>query len=313
MEKATDALDNIRARTTFSEPVIIGDIMRKPSQVARHIATGLRGIDAYTSGPALGELWIIGAWPGHGKSALQTHIALEAATATEPLPVLFWSLEMPEMALKNRMLANVSGVPVSRILRDDLNSGEVAAISEKGQRLINAPIYIQDGSASIDAIVGVTRRMVERKGIKVVMVDYVQIVDAPGATFREQLTTVAHKLLHLAVDNNITVVAASQLRKPSDGRSAEPNEHDLRESGALNDDPHVVVLVHRPDKGHWDNDTNMTKDTTAIVNIAKNRNGQTGCATVAWNGPCLRFNDIASDTAEPEQRTVDFPNDDIPF
>jgi len=288
--EASTAIEDIRGKANLAETSLIGDIMRSPVRAAKHLPIGLRAVDAYTGGPALGELWMIGAWSGHGKSALQGHIALAAAVSDNPVSVLIFSAEMPKAALMNRLLANIAGVSVGRIIRGKLDDNDSERIAMRGQKLINAPIYIHDGPISDDGILSISRQMIDRKHVKMVLVDYVQLVSASGKDRRLQVEQVAMKLLSLAVEQGVSVIAASQLRKRADANaSSEPTMHDLRESAALFETPHVVALIHRPDIGQYDMDNHITLDTTAVINIDKNRNGRTGRAKVAWDGPCLRF------------------------
>ena len=307
---ATKALDGVAARGCAVGARRIGDGLAEAAEGDSgdaFIPTGLAPYDRLTGGVGLGELTMIGAWSGHGKSAFVCQAALHAVTLPEPIPAVIFSLEMPERVVKQRILATHAGVSVARLRTGHLTANDRGKVCASVATLRDAPLHVQCEAGGLAAILAEARRLIAREGVKLVVVDYVQLVASGESERRLQLEAVAQALLGLAVGAGVVVLAASQLRKQQAGHSDAPSMHDLRESGALFEAPHVVALVHRQNLGEWepcdvcrgigectvcDGNGGHTLDTTACVDIAKNRSGPCGRVELSWRGESLRFGEL---------------------
>ena len=277
------------------------------------LPTGLSAFDRLTGGLVLGELVVLGAYPGHGKSAFACQIALHAATADKPVPAAIFSLEMPVRTVVQRLLGTAAGVSIAKIRRGALDYKDRTRLDQHKAELAKAPLYVEDGARDVGQIIGQARRMIRHDGVRLVVVDYCQLVGGPGADRRLQVEAVIQSLLGLAVATGAVVLACSQLRKRQEGHGTRPTMHDLRETAALFEAPHVVGLLYRPNLGEWEvcgtcngdggrwcttcgGEGGHTRDTTADLLIEKNRSGPTGRVQLSWHGETLRFADLETGT-----------------
>lgn len=259
------------------------------------LATGYPDLDDLLGGLRPGELVVVGARPSVGKTALCLNLAVNVATAKEP--VLFFSLEMPESEIGGRLLAMGSGVPMHRFtrathIRPD-EAGRLAAVAASDS-LGGCPIYLDDTSDQPAARVAAqTRRACRRYGVRLVVVDYLQLMrpENPRDNRTQQVGTLALRMKHLARDCGVPVVLLSQLNREVEHRGgSRPRLADLRESGDIEAHADRVLLLHRePDQPEdaeiWPID----------VIVAKNRNGPIGDVRLAYRRPVLRFENYAGD------------------
>ena len=276
-----------RSRT---EPIgnFIGGVLQEIQTQAAHdgligLPTGLHCLDNNTGGMRPGELIVVGARPGAGKSALAGQIALTNARAGTP--VVFFSLEMSKSDLGRRFFSAVSGVPAF-MLRDPKWLGKNDArwrdLEDARGRIARWPLYIDDnGSLTISEIVARAKLFIARHGVKLVIVDYLQLVRADVADIRERVGRVADQLRILAKSEHVPVVLLSQLRRP-ERFNDEPTLIDLKESGDIEAHCHVCLLIHSPV------DSDMRPMGQKII-IAKNRNGVMGREDVVLDPDKLLF------------------------
>jgi replicative DNA helicase len=295
-------LDQLRA-VSDGGAVSVADALKEPSSQTTYVPSGLHLFDRAIGGLPVGEMVVVGAWSGHGKSAFLSHCAHAAATAD--VPVLIFSIEMPKRVVLDRLLSAMSGISLTAIRRGGLTEGDGGRLCDAAAKLAGLPLFIRDGAANIMEIISEANALVRRHGVKFVLVDYVQLVGSTAPDRRLQVEEIAQRLLALAVGAGVGVIAASQLRKAAQDHSAHPTMHDLRESGALFEAPHIVLLLHRPRLGEFDScpvcegrnphcpncggTGGTSHDTTTDVIIAKNRSGPTGSLSLAWHGPTLTF------------------------
>jgi replicative DNA helicase len=247
------------------------------------LPTGIAELDEATTGLRPSELWICGALPGRGKTALGAQIAL--ANVETGTPVAFFSLEMSREQLGERFLSNESRVSASRIRNPRFIEGpQWTALVQCVGRLEQYPLYVDDStSLNIETLIARAKLYVRRFGCKLVIVDYLRLVQASGDQLRERVGNVAEGLRQLAKSENISVVALSQLSRPKDGDiNSRPNLLQLKESGDVEASAHTVLLIYMPMR----NDSPASEDE---IIIGKNRNGPIGSVPVLFSRDKLKF------------------------
>ncbi len=261
------------------------------------VPTGYTGLDEMTSGWQASDLVIIAGRPAMGKTAFALSLAKNIAVDNN-MPVGFFSLEMSNVQLVNRLIANVCEIPGNKILNGQLDQLEWARLDKNIGRLENAPIYIDDTPGlSVFELRTKARRLVREHQVKVIMIDYLQLMNANGMHFgnrQEEVSTISRSLKGLAKELNIPILALSQLNrtveKRDDNQSKRPQLSDLRESGAIEQDADMVLFVHRPEYYHLyeDEKGNNLRGMAQII-IAKHRKGATGDVLLNFRGEYTRF------------------------
>lgn len=249
------------------------------------LPTGLAAMDALTRGFQPGEIIVAGSRSGIGKSSLMCQAA--AANCRQGTPALLFSLEMSKQQLLRRLLAEESAVPFPRIADPRwATDSEMQAIDEAAARITKWPLHIvDDSSLSIEKLIAMARLAVRRDGVKLVAVDYVQIVGAQGRDERLRVAAVFRGLTRLAKDEDVPVLALSQVaRADRSSPNRRPAMSDLRESSQLENDAHVIALLHRP----WDEDEGRLSSDGELI-VAKNRSGETGALPVTFDRRALTF------------------------
>lgn len=276
-------------------PEAMGRIRAREAGEVAGVPTGLADLDTPMGGGlADGELVILAARPSMGKTALAMHIAANAAVERRT-PTAFYSMEMSRRELGERLYCSRAGLASDLLKRPWLMADEHwRALDRASAAMADAPLYIDErrgwdvGSLSADA-----RRLRRRHGLGLVVVDYLQLMEAEpgmdrGVSRQEQVARLSRRLKILAGNLGVPVLALSQLnRKAEDREDRRPRMSDLRESGALEQDADVVLLIHRPER-YDPND----KPGVAEVQIAKQRNGPAGeWVELAFAQPTGRFSD----------------------
>lgn len=256
------------------------------------IFTGFVQVDEYLCGLQPGQLAILAARPSQGKTALAMDVA-RFVVAREGR-VLFFSLEMSRASLVDRLLSSVSGVPLKRVQRPDLQSRQDAIdIGNAAGRLHGMAIRIDDRPArTLSQISAIARREKRRHGLDLIVIDYLSLIDGrPGRNdSREQeVAKISRGLKEVAKNVAVPVLALQQLNRQAEGRADHrPRMWDLRESGQIEQDADVIMLLHRPEK--YDP---ADRPGEADLDIAKNRDGETGVVTLAFEGSCVRFSNLS--------------------
>lgn len=241
------------------------------------VPSGFNTIDRICGGFKRGELTIIAGRPSHGKTALALQIGKNAAE--RGYPVLIFSCEMSDEENATRYLSAVSGYSNTELITGRC---EVDHLVKTTETLLNLQVYIDDTSAiSLLVVRAKTRRMILKKGIKMIIIDYLQLMSGIGHNREQEISSISRGLKAIAKDLDITVIALSQLNRLPEGRTnKEPQLSDLRESGAIEQDADRVMLIYRPAlyKIESINVNNQELDTKGmmVINMAKNRNGVTG-------------------------------------
>ena len=271
------------------------------AQEGRHITgieTGFFELDEITSGLQNGEMIILAARPSMGKTALALNIA-EHIGANNKQPVAVFSLEMSKQQLAQRLLCSRSGVDSHRLRRNRLSGDDFHHLSMTVGELSEAPIFIDDTPGlTLLGLRAKARRLAARHDIKAVVVDYMQLMSAPGAESRQQeVSNISRGIKALARELSVPVICLSQLNRASEGREGHrPRMSDLRESGSIEQDADVVMMLHREEYYHHEPDwaiENPDKVGTAELILTKQRNGPTGTINLQFDGQTTRFNNLA--------------------
>jgi len=256
----------------------------------RGIPTGFCDIDRLTGGLQPGDLLVLAARPAMGKTALALNLADNISA--NGVPVGFFSLEMSKEQLINRILARHSKIHGSRFRKADFSSEEWGRIHEASQRIHKNPLIIADGpDLSISEIRAMARRMKARHNVKVVVVDYLQLIRGDDSRSRvEEVSSISRGLKLMARELDVTVLALSQLNRQLEARN---NKHpilaDLRDSGAIEQDADIVAFIYRDEVYHPE-----SRDAgTAELIISKHRNGELATVRLKFTAALTSFYDLA--------------------
>lgn len=234
-------------------------------------------------GLAPGELMYLGARPGVGKTSLALDVARHVAR--QGRSVLVVSREMVRRALARRLMAQEAQVSALALRRGRLEPGELVLLRSALPGLRALPIWLTDEAERLEEIIGLARGFEKTPPLGLVIVDYLQLVRAPREIRerRHQVEAVSQALKALAVDASVPVICLSSLARATDGdRSRRPTMADLRESGELEHDADVILLLHRPP---------MERATEGIV--AKNRDGSVGLVSMLFHPETVRFTEVS--------------------
>ena len=263
------------------------------------IPTGYIGMDEITSGWQASDLVIIAGRPAMGKTSFALSIAKNVAV-DYGVPIGFFSLEMNNVQLVNRLISNVCEVSGRKILNGQLDPSDWERLDKRIGRLTDAPIYVDDTPGlSVFELRTKARRLVREKGVKIIMIDYLQLMNANGMKFgsrQEEVSTISRSLKGLAKELDIPVLALSQLSRNVENREGlegkRPQLSDLRESGAIEQDADMVLFVHRPEYYHiYQDEKGNDLHGMAQIIIAKHRKGSTGDVLLNFRGEFTRFQD----------------------
>jgi replicative DNA helicase len=313
MQEAESKLFEISQRNVKKDVTQINPVIKEAMnllQIAANRPEGLSGLqtgftdlDKITSGWQNSDLVIIAARPAMGKTAFVLSMAKNMAV-TYRSPVALFSLEMSNVQLVNRLIVNTCEIPGEKIKNGQLAPYEWEQLDYKIKELYDAPIFIDDTpSLSVFELRTKARRLVREHGIKILIIDYLQLMNASGMNFgsREQeVSMISRSLKGLAKELNIPIIALSQLNRGVEGRvgaeGKRPQLSDLRESGAIEQDADMVCFIHRPEyyKILEDERGNSLVGLAEII-IAKHRNGATGDVRLSFKSEFARFQNVKSD------------------
>lgn len=270
------------------------------------VSTGYFKLDDITSGWQASDLVIIAGRPAMGKTSFALSMAKNIA-ADLRTPMAFFSLEMSNVQLVNRLISNACEIQGSKILNGQLQRDEWERLDKNINNLLGAPLYVDDTPGlSVFELRTKARRLVREHGIKLIMIDYLQLMNANGMRFssrQEEVSTISRSLKGLAKELNIPILALSQLNRGVESREGlegkRPQLSDLRESGAIEQDADMVLFVHRPEYYHiYQDDNGRDLHGMAQIIIAKHRKGATGDVLLTFRGEYTRFEN-------PEDKTID--------
>jgi replicative DNA helicase len=277
---------NIKKSTETAQSLVI-QAKKKIEEISNKdglsgVPSGFSDVDKLTSGWQPSDLVIIAARPGMGKTALTLSMARNMAVAKN-IPVAFFSLEMSSIQLITRLISSETGLSSEKLRTGNLEKFEWEQLNVKVSSLENAPLYIDDTpSLSIFDLRAKARRLSSQYGIKLIVIDYLQLMTAGGSNKngnREQeISTISRNLKALAKELNVPVIALSQLSRAVEtrGGSKRPILSDLRESGAIEQDADIVSFIYRPEYykiDEWDDEDRTPSAGQAEFIVSKHRNG----------------------------------------
>ena len=251
--------------------------------------TGFYEFDELTNGLHAGQMIVIAARPGMGKSTLALDFARSAAIHNSQTTVIF-SLEMGRQELTMRLLSAESGIPLQALRHGDLDqSRDWTTLANTMGRINDAPLYMDDSpNMALTEIRAKCRRLKQQHDLKMVVIDYLQLMTSGKRveSRQQEVSEFSRSLKLLAKELEVPVIALSQLNRSSEQRTDKrPMVSDLRESGSIEQDADMVLLIHREDV--YDPESPSAGEAQIIV--AKHRNGPTGEITVAFQGAKSRF------------------------
>ena len=273
----------------------MADIQEQQSNVGLNgVPSGFPTLDRITQGWQKSDLIILAARPSVGKTAFSLNIARNAAV-DHHMPVAFFSLEMAAIQLAKRLMTSESGLSADKIKGGvKLESYEWEQLEYKLKALSKAPLYIDDTpSLQLMEFRTKAKNLVKNKGVRLIIVDYLQLMQGPVELkgMREQeVAAISRTLKATAKELDVPIIALSQLSRQAvqrQGGGGKPQLSDLRESGSIEQDADMVVFIHRPDfVGLGENPED--KEKTQII-IAKHRNGETCDIDMVFKGEQVRF------------------------
>ena len=297
LDDAEKEITGITERRVTTDAVNAGASMMEAAEFASHadadqimgLPTGFFELDDMLCGLQRGELIVVAGRPSMGKSAFAVNVAEHLCGAeSPPMPVLFITLEMKTSALASRLLCSRCRIDSQRMRQGRLTPEELDRMTAEAEVWAKLPLFVDDISAPTITQLRARARIAQRKrGIQCVIVDYLQLASAPGRKSRqEEIAAISAGLKAIAKDLNVPVVAVAQLnRLPETRRDPRPRMSDLRESGAIEQDADVILLLHR---AHY-YDPKPENHGRATVIVAKQRNGPVGEVELSWDAVHTRF------------------------
>ncbi len=318
---------NVKKDVTQIDPVISEAIKKIEDAANREsglsgLQTGYHKLDKLTSGWQDSDLIIIAARPAMGKTAFVLSMAKNMSVNFN-IPVAIFSLEMSNLQLVNRLISNVCELESEKIKSGQLSQLEWDKLMTKIKMLYSAPLYIDDTpSLSVFELRTKARRLVREHGVKILIIDYLQLMNASGMKFgsREQeVSMISRSLKQLAKELSIPIIALSQLNRSVENRTdgKRPQLSDLRESGAIEQDADIVCFIHRPEyytKASEDSEGNDIRGLAEFI-VAKHRSGSVDDVKLRFIGQYARFDNwddnytSIRETSEPMGSKM---NDDEP-
>ena len=270
----------------------------------RGLATGFTDFDRKTGGLRAGDLIVVAGRPSMGKTTLAVNMAEYAAVNPDiQASVAIFSMEMPSEQLVTRMLSSIGHVPLQSMRTGQISDDDWVRITAATSQLSDARIFIDETPgltptelrARARRIARENKRKDREKGLDLVIVDYLQLMQVPGTKENRatEIAEISRGLKALAKELQLPVIALSQLNRGVEQRQEKkPVMSDLRESGAIEQDADMILLIYRDEVY----DKNTTKKGLAEIDLAKHRNGETGTFILTFQGQYSRFVNYAPDT-----------------
>lgn len=304
MDAAEQKIYNIRQGNKENEPVRLSDILRdevyenlqkitspETAEESKGIPTGFSLLDKYMTGLNKSDLILVGARPAMGKTSFALNIARNIAVKAKK-KVVFFSLEMGREQLAQRILSTEARVESQKMRTGELTDDDWSRIGQATLALNDAELYFDDTSTI--TVPEMKARVRKMRDVDCVIIDYLQLMTGTKRTESrvQEVSEITRSLKLMAKDLKIPVITCSQLSRSTEGRgkSHKPQLSDLRESGSIEQDADIVLMLYR--ESYYDeekNETVVTDESKAQVIIAKNRHGGTGEVDLHWNGSYTLF------------------------
>ncbi len=260
------------------------DELQKMGSGLRGVPTGFKQLDSMLAGMQDSNLIILAARPGVGKTAFGLNIA-RYVSVEKKLPTCVFSLEMSKEELADRLLVRQGLIDAWKLKTGQLTDDDFSAYSEAMGVLAEAPLYIDDTPGlTVTELRTKARRLQVDKGIKFIIVDYLQLMHGMSRDNRvQEVSEISQGLKNLARELKVPVMALAQLNRQMESRGGKPKLSDLRESGSIEQDADVVMFLHREDEEIRE---------MVTCSIEKHRNGPTGQFNLYFNGKQVSFFDV---------------------
>lgn len=296
---------NVKKSTETAQSLVI-QAKKKIEEISNKeglsgIPSGFTKLDRLTSGWQPSDLIIVAARPGMGKTALTLTMARNIAV-DQNFPVAFFSLEMSSVQLITRLISSETGLSSEKLRTGKLEKHEWEQLNVKVKSLEKAPLFIDDTpSLSIFDLRAKARRLASQYGIKMIVIDYLQLMTAGGSqkggNREQEISMISRNLKALAKELNVPVIALSQLSRAVEtrGGSKRPLLSDLRESGAIEQDADIVAFIYRPEYykiEEWDDEDRSPTEGQGEFIVAKHRNGGLDNIRLKFIGHLGKFDNL---------------------
>lgn len=257
------------------------------------ISTGFRSLDRITGGWRKGRLIVVGGRPGHGKSSIALHFALTAAQSN--IPVFFFSLEMIKNELVEICLSGISDVSRTAIRDGELLDSDFSKLNKAAGTIEKLPIlWFDNPDLSASKIIGIVKNQMRKIGKGIVIIDYLQLIkpekSSKSQIREQQVAEISRALKRMTISEKIPIILLSQLNRQGDAE--EPKLSHLRESGSIEQDADIVLLVWKPVKdGFTNNDNIIGYENLIQMKVAKSRQGGLDTLMIYENGQMTRFSE----------------------
>jgi replicative DNA helicase len=306
LDKAERRIFQIADKKTTGSISSLGEVAHEVYEMLeekgrRGLESGFYELDDMLNGMQNGEMLIVAARPSMGKTAFAMNI-IEHLAADMQLPCGIFSLEMSKQQLAQRLMCSRANIDAQKVRRGMLNASEFQQLAQTVTGLSKAPIWVDDspGLTPLE-LRAKARRLKLKHDVKCLMVDYMQLMYNPGSESRQQeISEISRVVKSVARELEIPVICLSQLNRATEGRDGHrPRMSDLRESGSIEQDADVVMLLHREDYYRM-SEPDFQPDNIAEVIVAKQRNGPTGTIKLTFSNKTTRFENLST-AADPFQ------------
>jgi replicative DNA helicase len=319
LDKAEQKLFAVTERRVSGQAIPLPDLLKPLSEqidvrgeyYLTGIATGFDELDDITSGLQAGDFVVVAGRPSMGKTAFALNVA-EHMAVNDGRPVAFFSMEMSKMQVAHRVLCSRSRIDSHKVRRRMLSEGEVNQMLHVCAQLESAPMYVDDTPGmSVLELRAKARRLKQQYNVGAVFVDYLQLMHCPGLERegrQQEISMISRGLKALGRELGIPVIAMAQLNRAVESREGHrPRMSDLRESGAIEQDADVVLLLHREE--YYNKDDPSVKNLAEVI-VAKQRNGPVGQVQLAFFTNFTRFDNFSP---VPDPGYLPPSGDDAPF
>jgi len=266
---------------------------------------GFTALDRMTNGWQPSDMIIVAARPSMGKTSFVLSMTRNIAVEHR-VPVAFFSLEMSNIQLVNRLISSETGLPSEKIRTGKLQPHEWEQLENRIQNLAEAPIFLDDTPAiTTFELRAKCRRLKMQHDIQIVIIDYLQLMTGPAevrGSREQEVSHISRGLKAIAKELNIPIIALSQLNRSVEMRAGDkrPQLSDLRESGAIEQDADIVIFIHRPERyGITEDEAGNSTLGIAEIIVAKHRNGAVGDVKLRFISDLAKFTDLEGDSFSP--------------
>ena len=300
LDKAERRIFEIADKKTTGSISSLGEVAHEVYEMLeekgrRGLESGFYELDDMLNGMQNGEMLIVAARPSMGKTAFAMNI-IEHLAADMQLPCGIFSLEMSKQQLAQRLMCSRANIDAQKVRRGMLNASEFQQLAQTVTGLSKAPIWVDDSAGMTPLeLRAKARRLKLKHDVKCLMVDYMQLMYNPGSESRQQeISEISRVVKSVARELEIPVICLSQLNRATEGRDGHrPRMSDLRESGSIEQDADVVMLLHREDYYRM-SEPDFQPDNIAEVIVAKQRNGPTGTIKLTFSNKTTRFENLST-------------------